>query len=403
MRLDAARIEGEETGKDGTSGNGDSIVILRVIRAAVGFLLASTSLATAEEIVNERRSIVLRGKEATIVLDLAGGAITDFHRNDHGLNPLSWDSWSHGATPADPPPPDPRSMGHFLCLDRWGPATAAEQANGMGWHGEASVVPWKVESDATRQGDVVRAEMSAALPLAGLSVQRQVRLIVDAACFTVSEAVTNDNKLGRIYNMVQHPTIGPPFLDSTTLVDANGRRGFVQGGSLPNPEEPAVLWPQARTQNGDTVNLRHLSDHDDPKVVSYVIDDEYGWTTAGTPSRGLLIGYIWKKKDYPWFEAWRHVVDGRPFARGLEFGTTGLHQPFPVLTEKGRIFGRKLFEYIDADETQVRSYACFLFAIPKDFQGVDRISYADGLLKLHERGGGAEDGLVMEVGKLFHE
>ena len=377
------------------------------LREAVTVILALISIAAvwaeanAVETVNGRRSIVLTGKKATVVVDLAGGAISRFCLNDQQLNPLSWDSWSHGATPNDPPPPDPRSMGHFLCLDRWGPATEAEQANGMGWHGEASVVPWKVESDAREQGKFIHAKMSAVLPLAGLSVQRQIRLIEDTACFTVSEAVTNDNKLGRIYNMVQHPSIGPPFLDGTTLVDTNAGKGFAQGGSLPNPEEPTVHWPQALTEEGNAVDLRHLTNDPNPKVVSYAIDDAYGWTTAGTPGRGLLIGYLWKKEDYPWFAAWRHVVDGRPFARGLEFGTTGLHQPFPVLTEKGRIFGRRLFEYIDSGETQVRSYACFLFPIPEDFQGVARITYADGLLKLHERNGGAEDELVMEVGELF--
>ena len=40
----------------------------------------------------------------------------------------------------------------------------------------------------------------------------------------VTEDVKNDNKLGRVYNMVQHATIGPPFLDENTLVDSNAAR-----------------------------------------------------------------------------------------------------------------------------------------------------------------------------------
>jgi len=366
-------------------------------------LVLAAALASAESMVNSRRSIVLEGETAQLVVDIAGGSIADFHLQDHGLNPLQWDSWSFSPNPEDPPTPAPRSMGHFLCLDRWGPASEAETANGMGWHGEATRVAWEVLQDAERKKEAIHAEMVATLPLAGLSVKRQIRLSKGRAFFTVRESVTNENKLGRIYNMVQHPTIGPPFLDETTVVDANARKGFMQGGSLPNPEEPSVYWPQALTRDGQPVDMRHLADDHHPNVVSYIIEEEYGWTTASSAGQGLLIGYIWKTSDYPWFDAWRHVQDGRPFARGLEFGTTGLHQPFPVLVEKGRIFGRQIFAHIDAGETVTRSYTCFLFEIPADYRGVYRITYVDGELILRERDGDAERDLTMEVGKLFPE
>jgi hypothetical protein len=117
-----------------------------------------------------------------------------------------------------------------------------------------------------------------------------------------------------------------------------------------------------------------------------------------------MIGYIWKTAEYPWFNAWRHVEGGRPAARGLEFGTTGLHQPFPILVKKGRIFDRPLFAFLDAGQTESRSYACFLFIlfkIPKDYTGVARIRYANGRLQLFEHGGGRE--LSMNVGDLFAE
>ena len=373
----------------------------RAIAIYMATLLFGVFMAGAETAVDGRPALVLEGKAARLVVDLGGGSIADFHLQGSDLNPLAWDSWSFSENPDDPPTPDPRSMGHFLCLDRWGPASAAETANGMGWHGEASRVVWKVVEDAKKKKGGIRAEMAAVLPMAGLTVERRIRLAKKEAVFVVSESVTNDKPLGRIYNMVQHPTIGPPFLDETTVVDANARKGFMQGGSLPNPEEPSVYWPQALTRDGKAVNLRHLTDDPQPNVASYVIDEEYGWTTASNAAKGLLIGYIWKTEDYPWFDAWRHVADGKPFARGLEFGTSGLHQPFPILVEKGRIFGRKFFEHIDAGETQTRSYACFLLEIPEGYQGVARISYQNGELILWERDGSPEEKLAMTVGELF--
>ena len=355
-------------------------------------LLAAHS-SQGETMVNGRPSLVLKNGVAQAVIDIAGGSFVDFHLLSQGLNPLTWNSGGEETAP--------RPMGHFLCLDRWGAPSAAEAERGMPFHGEASYVDWQVDSPPTEDEGEISAIMSAVLPMAGLSLKRWVRFAGDRPLLIVREELTNDNDLGRIYNMVQHPSIGPPFLDEGTLVDANARQGFMQASPLPNPEIPAVVWPQGLKDTGESVNMRHLTDDMHPNVVSYIIEEEYGWTTAANPAKGLLIGYIWPTADYPWFDAWRHVADGKPVARGLEFGTTGLHQPFDVLVEKGRIFDRLLFSYLDAGASTTRSFANFLFEIPADYRGVGKISLADGELVLSERGGGEQRSLRMTVGDLF--
>jgi hypothetical protein len=364
--------------------------------------LVLVMLWTTSSIVaaDERPTLNLNGKAAQLVVDLGGGSIADFHLGKDGLNPLQWDSWSFSETPEDEPPMEPRSMGHFLCLDRWGPATEAELALGMGWHGEASRTWWSIHQEPVSKSGHIEAKMAAILRLAGLKVERTIRLQNKQAIFTVTESVSNTRHLGRIYNIVQHPTIGPPFLDESTIVDANATRGFMQDTPMPMPEVPEVLWPNALKKDSTEVDLRRLTDDAAPAVVSYIVEEEFGWTTAINASKGLLIGYIWPSADYPWFDAWRHVADGKPFARGLEFGTTGLHQPGPVLVEKGKIFDRQLFRFIDAGETQDFSYANFLLEIPKDFNGVASVIYEDGELRVQERGG-KERELTMKVGMLF--
>ncbi|MDP6800060.1 MAG: hypothetical protein QF744_09595 [SAR202 cluster bacterium] len=271
----------------------------------------------------------------------------------------------------------------------------------MPYHGEAALVNWDVLQSPQIRGGGVHAEMAAALPMAGLDIKRRMILSTDRALLWVHEAVTNKRTLSRIYNWVQHPTIEPPFLDENTVVDANARKGFMQSSSLPNPEEPAVVWPQA-LKDGQPVNLRHLIDEPQPSVVSYTIDEAYGWATASNPSKGLLIGYLWKTEEYPWFNALRHVDESRqPLARGLEFGTTGLHLPFSALVDKGRIFDRPLFAHIEPGQTVTKSYASFLFTIPRDYEGVARATFADGKLILHERRTEGGRGLTMQVGDRF--
>ena len=362
-----------------------SLVNGAILTKGVALLVALTAPSCATQ------TVILDGSAAQAAVDLGGGSLVRFQFKDQHLNPLTWNSGEPG--PAHP-------AGHFVCLDRWGPPSEAESRNGMPFHGEASHVVWKVLRSPARTGGQIAAELAATLPIAGFEVTRRISLSDHAALLRVTESVTNTGKLGRVYNMVQHPSIAPPFLDDTTLVDANAGKGFMQSTPLPNPEEPAILWPQA-LKDGRPVDLRRLTDDAAPDVASFTIDGEYGWVVAGAAAKGLLIGYIWRTSDYPWLNIWRDVANGKPAARGLEFGTTGLHQPVGILVSKGKIFGRAIYAYLDAGETVTRSYSAFLFKIPTDYRGVERIDYDSGRLVLHERGAGPERDLRLDAGDLF--
>lgn len=330
-------------------------------------------LAAAVTAAAQRPEVRIGNSVAEAVFDLDGGSLMSLQFKGE-LNPLLWMSPGDRDVKLRP-------MAHFLCLDRWGQPSPAETRSGMPYHGEASRVEWMKESASAAE-----TVLTASLPMAGLDVKRRASFRGSDAVLFVEETVTNRNKLGKVYNMVQHPTIGPPFLDETTIVDSNARRGFMQSSPLPNPEEPSVVWPQALL-DGVPVNLRFLKNDPNPNVVSFVVDESMGWVTASSPAKGLLIGYIWRTAEYPWFNAWRHVDNsGKPLARGLEFGTTGLHQPFGVLLEKGQIFGRRLTAYLDTGASTTRSYAAFLLHLPNDWKGVDRVTVANGTITVQERG-----------------
>ena len=364
--------------------------LFRVVAQTAFTIQLLATVATAETIIDGRRTVVVESPAATLLIDLGGGSIVDFHLSGGGLNPLHWLG-----------PGDEhvilRPMAHFLCLDRWGPPSEAEQQNGMQFHGEASRVEWK-ERRASEVRGAISAAMSAYLPIAGLEIQRSIRLADSAAVAVVSETVTNRNKLGRIYNMVQHATIGPPFLDETTLVDSNAGRGLMQSSPLPNPEQIEIRWPEA-TKDGNLVDLRRLTTDADPNVVSFVVDGDVGWVTATNASKELLLGYIFSTADYPWLNLWRHVQGGRPLARGLEFGTTGLHQPFKILTAKPQIFGKPTFAYLDSGESVTRRFTAFLTKIPKDFSGVGSVTNRDGMIIVQERSGSQRE-ITINVGRL---
>ena len=148
----------------------------------------------------------------------SGGGITDFRFLDHAVNPLNWEIERDPASTEKP-----YLRGHFLCLDRWGAPSNAEAENGMTFHGEAAYASWRLVDRGESAEGRQEAEMVCELPIAQMTVRRVMRFEGNQAGLVVREQITNTGKLGRIYNLVQHPSVAPPFLDPATIVDSNAQ------------------------------------------------------------------------------------------------------------------------------------------------------------------------------------
>lgn len=354
-------------------------------RKKTALTLLCLSLVCSPHLVNATPPVWLRGDRVELAVLPAGGTLIDFRLRDSALNPLNWevpaDELDRSRLTAAP-------RGHFLCLDRWGPPSPAEAKRGIPFHGEAATGDWETTApEATRQG---RWELSQQrmLPLAGLRVDRRLTLETAGQVVHVEERVTNTAPLGRIYNMVQHPTIAPPFLDSETMIDSNASRGFCQ--DVPADTRTFFQWPKA--QLGPTaVDLRRLEvepgEQPVSDVCSFVFDEsvEWGWVTACHPGRRLLLGYVWRTADYGWLNIWRFRKGEQRLARGLEFGTTGLHQPPAELLRQPELLGQPTFQFLDADAEHRRSYWMFLVTVPADYAGVQEIHVTGTGLELIER------------------
>jgi len=350
-----------------------------VLLVCITVFSPSTHTGRADE---GRRLVRLEGGAASVTVDLGGGSIADFHMRGRELNPLAWNHPEPGDTTA-------RGMGHFICFDRLGQSTAAERANGMPGHGEAAHIDWKLLSGPHESGGEIVAAMSCDLPLAGMTMKRTMRLSKNAPVLHVTEEATNTNLLGKVYNLVQHPSIGGPFLDGNLLIDSNAGIGFYRGNPFPDLEKPAIRWPQF-TFDGRTVDIRRVEEEQEPGVVNFTCSEDavHGWVTACNPAQRLLLGYVWLIGDYPWLRIWRHNRDGAPLARGIEFGTTPLPLPFKFILAKNTIFDRPVYDWLDAGEGRIRSYTAFLAEIPADYRGVGEIAVEEGRFVLKEYGGG---------------
>ncbi|MGZ5247599.1 MAG: hypothetical protein ACXWV5_11215, partial [Flavitalea sp.] len=286
----------------------------------------------------EETRCILQNDFVKLVIDPVGGSFTEFSTVPGGINPLDF-KLIHTE-----PSGEIAFKGHFLCLGNWGDPSPGEKESGLNKHGEFVKLKWEFD----KSGNEIM--MNATSGLEGIHINRFVSLTGDSSCIKVSEVISNTTSRGRIYNMVQHPTIAGDFLNEKTVVNCNSTLGFdyLNTGEnlLSSGRWPVYLTAEEKEINLETPHLEYSSVF--PTIVD--AESEYGWITAYSPDHQLLLGYVWKRADYPWINHWIHFADvqtgekikassnksdaeitdnydvpgsnSRMIYRGLEFGTT---------------------------------------------------------------------------------
>ena len=325
--------------------------------------------------------VQLQNDTACLTIDPFGGATTSFRLQANDVNPLSF-VFSKEQMPSNNKA-GASYQGHFTCIGRWGPPSAGEISAGVPDHGEPANIAWTIEESGRN-----KMAMNVLAKKEGLKVCRKILMDQNNPVYRISEMMTNINPLGRLYNIVQHPTIAAPFLDENTIVDCNATKGFDQA-LYKNILANTIEWPLAKHEPGNDLDLRNL-DAAYNSVYSFVVnpDDSYGWITAFSPTHHLVFGYIWKRSHYAWIHLWQHFINDKITYRGLEFGTAGIHQPFAeILDTATTVFGEKTYEYIDAGETVSKDYFSFLHSTSNEFIGVENVYFAKDELIIKSKGG----------------
>ncbi|MBV9963306.1 MAG: hypothetical protein JO072_13765 [Parafilimonas sp.] len=314
--------------------------------------------------------ISLENNLCSLTVDSFGGAITNFQlKDDEEINPLNF-AFTQEQMPSNNKNGAPY-QGHFLCAGRWGLPSEGEIRKGVPNHGEAANSLWET---TTKEELIINMQTTAGLE--GLHVERRLELDNQYSLFKVEETFTNINSLGRLYNVVQHPTLAAPFLDSKTIINCNATIGFDQS-NYKHATEKRVEFPFAKDDKGNTFNLKKPTINYS-SVFSFIVDakNKIGWLTAYSKQHNLLFGYVWKRSDYPWIHLWQHFENDKIKYRGLEFGTAGIHQPFKeILNTATELFGEKTFAYIDAGESVYKKFFSFIYKTGDDFSEIENITF----------------------------
>jgi hypothetical protein len=306
---------------------------------------------------------------ATEVKILAEGAMIEsiVLKADSGrMNPLWAGSGSGG-------------RGHFLCLDGFGGVSPEEQAAGLRSHGEAVGRTFEVLSSTSRE-----IRMRTALPLVQENVTRTFRA-EGPNVLRIDTEVESLLGFDRPMSWAEHATIGTPFLEpGKTVVDLSAARSQTRphtrrkGTGLPQryPSGVDFIWPNAPTQEGKTVDIRVAPDppNSGGHTTSLIdVGRDWGWVTALHPDKRLLVGWVWKRSDFPWLQNWEYYTPGR-MARGLEFSTQPYDVPRREAVNSSPMFGTPTFRWLPAKSRITTTFLMFYTAVPEGFSGVKDVA-----------------------------
>lgn len=302
-----------------------------------------------------RRAHAIENRTLRIVMMVEGGHVAEIRDKRTDLNPLwapLWPTIEPSQWRAESHPEYGRDaeskllsgiLGHSLCLDLFGPPSPEETAAGMTVHGEAPVLPYEI-----RNGDST-LEAGVELPQARLGFTRRIQLDDDLLHF--EETVENLSSYDRPIAWTQHVSLGPPFLEPgiTTFRSSSTRWQDLALGSH-------VTLERFTNQPSSTGFTTHLMDPGRGKA----------YFLAFSPTHKMLLGYVWRQKDFPWLGTWEEnrkrtppPWNGRTLTRGMEFGVSPFPEPRRKMIERASLFGVPTYRWLAARQKLQVQYQAF--------------------------------------------
>lgn len=318
------------------------------------------------------------GKLSVTVLE-QGGAIASVSipGDPQHRNPL-WEPIRMAREAGEQPAFGP-SMGHFLCVDGFGGVSEQEKAAGFPTHGEAYHQKFKVQSDP---GGFI--EMSTPLPLAMEKVSRMLRLLPNRPVLQVETALDNDLSFDRPVQWAEHATVGAPFLEpGATVVDMSVVRAKTRpyengSGALPHRLVSGVefTWPQAPMIGGGQANMRLTPERPNSGDHTTSLMDpsrEWEWVTVLNTKSHLLLGYVFRRADFPWIQTWEYYPPNGKLARGLELSTQPFDVPRRQVVTENSLFDAPTYRWLPAKSRISGVFYLFFITVPEGWTRIQDV------------------------------
>jgi len=369
------------------------IIILIAALAGVAIPQAPFHRATQFE---QQPALTIANDMLEATVSAQGGALVNLvlRANPENLSPL-WNPISMARELGQPNRSRTGSMGHFVCVDGFGGTSQEERAAGLPGHGEAQMQTFEVR-ESGKNGKTGAITLNARLPMVQENFTRTFRMVDGENVIYVESALSSELAFDRPISWAEHTTIGSPFLQSgVTLSSISGSRAQnrpYQGAGNPGAERRLAsgvnfTWPLAPGLDGKLTDLTappdnaHYLDH-----ATVLVDPALtlGWIATVNTAKHLIIGYLFKREEYPWVQNWGNFPANGKFARGLEFSTQPYDESRRLAVAKSGMFDAPTFRWLPAKSTIRSHFLLFYARTPEDFGKVTTVRLENGHITIED-------------------
>ena len=355
------------------------------------FALTLVVSAQSQVTVNVQPNFELENDKLSLSLRQRGGAMLSLLLKDDldKINPM-------------------HSLGHFVCVDGFGPSSDAERAAGLPMHGEANRVQWE-QTSSTRRDRTLSVSFAASLPLVQENFRRTIHLVDGEQVVYIDSELESLLAFDRPINWGEHATIGPPFLElGKTVVEMSAVRAMTRSYDSQSANPPHRLadfkefqWPMAPGVNGDTIDVRPapattpVGDH-----TTSLMDPsrELVYVTALHADRRLLLGYLFRRAEFPWTQLWENYPANGRLARGMEFAVQPFDMPRRDVIQQNTLLGAPTYRWLPAKSTITANFLMFYTRTPEGMRRVDDVRLENGRIIIEDRSSGTSLSLASSRG-----
>jgi len=341
-------------------------------------------------------AVTLSNDKLQMTVMVQGSSIASLVMTDDAqkLNPY-WNP-ARLAREAGRPVPETGFLGHFVCVDGFGPASAQERAAGLPMHGEAHITNFAVSPGKDT------LTLTAKLPIVQEVFTRSFHMVPGESVVYVDSQLENLMGFDRPVNWAEHATVAAPFLEpNVTTVEVSGSRSqtrpYVESAAAGNGQSPTrrrltsgqdFTWPMAPGLDGKTIDVRATPEH--PHYLDHtatLLDPSrrLEWVAAFNSGKRMILGYVFKREDYSWIQYWGSYPADTQVVRGMEFGTQPYDLPRRETVTNGPLFGTPAYRWLPAKSKIESHFLLFYTRVPEGFQHVDDITLENGRIVIQDR------------------
>jgi hypothetical protein len=243
-------------------------------------------------------------------------------------------------------------------------------------------------------------KFTANLPLRQEAFTRMLRMVDGENVIYVDSELESQLPFDRTANWGEHPFLFPPFLEpEKTVVDMSGTRartrtypGTPGRQRLGLKQGQDFTWPMAPDSTGKPIDLRAA-----PAPSGFFMSHT---TTLMDPSRRLayftvlntarhyLLGYVFRREEYPWVQNYMNYPADGWLGRGLEFATQPFDMTHREMVELNRMFDAPVYRWLPAKSKIGTRFLMFYVRSPEGMARVDDVRLENGKLIVEDRTSG---------------